>query len=90
MSARSRLATPVAVLLAVGLLACGPSGSTPAQTGAAPSGSSAGQPAAAPTAAPLEKVVVSTSDPGIVFSPLYVGIAGAFSARKASIPRCKC
>ncbi len=76
MGARARHGTPVAVLLAVGLLACAPSGSAPAQTGAAPSAGQAA--AAAPTAAALEKVVVSTSDPGIVFSPMYVGIAKGF------------
>ncbi|HZR97347.1 MAG TPA: ABC transporter substrate-binding protein [Chloroflexota bacterium] len=68
-------------ILALGLAACASPAATPARPAAAPAAPA--QPASqasapTPTAAALEKVVISTSDPGIVFSPLYVGSAQGY------------
>jgi ABC-type nitrate/sulfonate/bicarbonate transport system substrate-binding protein len=77
----SRLAAAATGALA--LAACAPAGGAPSRPATAPADSA---PAAAPTPAALEKVVISTSDPGIVFSPLYVGIAKGFFREEGLAP----
>src|SRR4051794_39737199 len=75
-----------AVLPMGGLLACSASPPAPARPAAAPAAAATAAPAAVSTPAPLERVVISTSDPGIVFSPLYVGVAKGFFREEGLAP----
>ena len=80
----------VVVLAVAGLLACSAPAAAPAQPAAPPAEVPVARanpaPTAVPTPAALEKVVISTSDPGIVFSPLYVGIAKGFFREEGLAP----
>ncbi|HLH23595.1 MAG TPA: ABC transporter substrate-binding protein [Chloroflexota bacterium] len=82
MSQQTGRATYAVGLLALALTACAPPAAQPAaapvRQAAPASAPTTAVSAQAPAPAALEKIVVSTSDPGIVFSPLYVGIARGF------------